>query len=397
MVLEVMPYLGKSNFYATQIECTPICNNILQIKGYNNVLEKSPVKDVVAFGAKKSKLEQQNDILRISSAKIANEYIARARWHLKFAEDEAEDSFRYGNYRNRALDGEYDGRYTPQQIAEIKRKSKNKANELYEDRIRHIESAISDYSRAIEEDPKNVDAYIERGRIYLNKVNKSNEVLIAAEQNYKLAERSHFIPEVYKQIENAYKTALKRHQKLLTDIVDNYTEVISLDPNNATAYMARGKANYELQKVSPDKDLKRVIVRDLSRAMQLNPKNIQAFTTRAEVAYELYLKNEFDDKIATVIEKDCDNAISLADGKETLALDAYKYRGLLNYERVMTLGEGEEYAQSSIRDLGIYFKYCSQDLDICTKLAELYSVVNDREGIDYFRYCADKIRGSLNQ
>ena len=52
MVIELMFYLGKSTFYSNNVGCQPNCNNPLQAKINNNILEKSPVKDIVAFGAK---------------------------------------------------------------------------------------------------------------------------------------------------------------------------------------------------------------------------------------------------------------------------------------------------------------------------------------------------------
>ena len=76
-------------------------------------------------------------------------------------------------------------------------------------------------------------------------------------------------------------------------------------------------------------------------------------------------------------------------------LNAYKYRGLLNYERVTALREGDEYAQLAIKDLEKYHEYFNQDLDICDKLAELHSMVGNKEGAEYFRYCSDKIRAGL--
>jgi tetratricopeptide (TPR) repeat protein len=132
------------------------------------------------------------------------------------------------------------GSYVSERPARVAESSRDNASEYYQRgmesfRLRQFAKAIADFSRAIELDPKYVEAYANRGYAY-------------SEQG---------------KTEQAIK---------------DYERVIALDPNRALAYYNRGVIFLE------EKNLDRAI-EDFSTAIRLSPGLVHAYFNRA-VAYE---------------------------------------------------------------------------------------------------------------
>ena len=161
------------------------------------------------------------------------------------------------------------------------------------------DKAISDYTRAIEIDPKNVLAYYNRGFSYNNKglYDKAiSDYTRAIEINPKFVEA--FI-----------NRGLGYNNKGLYDkAISDLTRAIEINPKQVDAFINRG-ASYN------HKGLYDKAISDLTRAIEINPKYALAFYNKALScekvgrinealeAYKAFIQNASPDKYASYIEK----------------------------------------------------------------------------------------------
>jgi tetratricopeptide (TPR) repeat protein len=141
------------------------------------------------------------------------------------------------------------------------------------------ESAIADFTQAIQIDPNLAAAYNNRGNAYYNK--KDYDRAIA---DYTQAIRlDPNDPDRYYNRGNAYNKK-GDYDRAIAD----YTQAIRLDPNYAYAYNGRGIAYYN------KRDYDRAIA-DYTQAIRINPNHAAAYVNRGHAYYD---KEDYDRAIA---------------------------------------------------------------------------------------------------
>ncbi|MBW4695139.1 MAG: tetratricopeptide repeat protein [Lyngbya sp. HA4199-MV5] len=132
-------------------------------------------------------------------------------------------------------------------------------------------AATQDYDQAVRLDSKNTQAHLERARFrvhlddYQGAIADYTEVLRLDSHN----------SEVYFSRAGVY-LALKNQQKALQD----YDQVLRLDPQNIRAYLSRGYAHQAVKNY-------RSAIADFNQILRLDPQNLSAYFARADALYEL--------------------------------------------------------------------------------------------------------------
>ena len=166
-----------------------------------------------------------------------------------------------------------------------KAKTISEYEDEYEDKCRTLYTqAIADFTEAIKLDPRNAGAYIERGKIYV-------ELISTVERT-----------DEYKAKEFAFNT----------QAIADFTEVIKLDPKNVDAYIERGRVYFDIAEPFPyeasENDLKlKKTISDFSQAIQLDPKNADAYVERS-CAYAWFDNKRSMADLAQAIKRDPKNA-----------------------------------------------------------------------------------------
>ena len=180
-----------------------------------------------------------------------------------------------------------------------------------------VNSAINNYSKAIELDPNNEKALINRGLLYQSlreyelavedftrviEINPSNplaytnrSVVYFIQEKYKLAQsdseramklqHSATKPDSSKSIvpqssEEYYNRAFEYHQKQEYDLaLADYNQAIELNPDREKAYVNRGLVYYNLGK---DEEA----ISDYNRAIEINPNNPNSYQNRGVVYFK---------------------------------------------------------------------------------------------------------------
>ncbi|KLI34521.1 tetratricopeptide repeat protein, partial [Brachyspira hyodysenteriae] len=166
--------------------------------------------------------------------------------------------------------------------------------------LKMYEESIDDYTKVIELNPNNEMAYINRG---------------LAKSDLKMYEES--IEDYDKAIEldpnnsEAYlnrgisKSNLKRYK----EVIEDYNKVIELDPNNSEAYLNRGASKGYLKEYESS-------INDFNKAIELNPNDEHIYFNRAISKFNL---ERYEESI-----EDYDKAIKL----NLNYIDAYINRGI---------------------------------------------------------------------
>ncbi|MBP7862619.1 tetratricopeptide repeat protein [bacterium] len=129
------------------------------------------------------------------------------------------------------------------------------------------ENAISDFSKVIELDPNNFEAFI-----YRAKVRTRNKQYSEALADYASAIKNKPDPDAYYEQGSIYQYSLKEPEKALP----YYNSSIGLDPFFSKAYSSRAKAELDLGQF--DKALT-----DFTKAIELDPRDWSNFLYRADV------------------------------------------------------------------------------------------------------------------
>ena len=132
---------------------------------------------------------------------------------------------------------------------------------------RRYTEAIENYSKAIELNPKLVEAYNNRGLAYADLV-KYDEAL----KDYNKA------IELDQNHSNSYINRGNVYEKLerYFDAIEDYTKATELNPNDLKAYYNRGIVYQALEKYSDS-------IADYTKAIELNPKLVEAYNNRGLV------------------------------------------------------------------------------------------------------------------
>ena len=172
--------------------------------------------------------------------------------------------------------------------------------------------AVAEFTKAIELDPKLVDAYLLRGVAYLDGLKKYPEAIADLTKAIELD------PKLVAAYSNRGLAldGLKKYPEAIAD----FTKAIELDPKLALAYNLRGQAFYFLEKNVE-------AIADLTKAIELDPKLVDAYLLRG-VAYQ-ELKGFLGFPVPKYPE-------AIADFTKAIELDpklavAYNLRGLAFY------------------------------------------------------------------
>jgi tetratricopeptide (TPR) repeat protein len=169
---------------------------------------------------------------------------------------------------------------------------------------------VNDFTQAISLNPKNAEAYNDRGEAYRNSRQYQNAIAdldraISLNPNY---------GEAYYNRANAYLN-LQKYQEAIADL----NKVISFNPDYANGYNNRGVAYLNLQKYQE-------AIADFDKAIQLNPDFAQAYNSRGTSYYYL---QKYQEAIA-----DFDKAIALNPTAESYYNRGNAYRKLKQYPEV---------------------------------------------------------------
>jgi Tfp pilus assembly protein PilF len=156
------------------------------------------------------------------------------------------------------------------------------------------ENAIAEFTKALELDPKYIDAYKGRGAVYkvlregyiFYNESEENKNYIKAENDYTQAIQLN--PNdwnLYNErvaLYYGYRSTLIHPKKAIAD----YTKMIELKPNDAYAYFQRAKANlsrirYDDLRDDEYNEIINGIIMDCNKAINIIPNSIDAFEVRA--------------------------------------------------------------------------------------------------------------------
>lgn len=145
---------------------------------------------------------------------------------------------------------------------------------------------IDNYTKAIELNPKDADAYYGRGVACI----QSNEYQGAIDNFSKAIELDTKYVSAYLGRGLAYYN-LGQDQKA----IDNYSKAIELNPKDALVYCNRGNIYYRLGQYQKARD-------DYSKAIELNPKDALAYCNRGDTYYRLRQNQKAIDDYTRAIE-----------------------------------------------------------------------------------------------
>ena len=137
--------------------------------------------------------------------------------------------------------------------------------------VKKSPEAIADFTKAIELDPKKVQAYYNRGIAY-NDLKKYAEAIADFTKTIELEPKN---VGAYVNRGNAYG-GLGKYPEAIAD----YTKVIELTPKDEGAYYNRGSAYANLRKYAE-------AIADFTKAIELEPKNVGAYVNRGNAYKEL--------------------------------------------------------------------------------------------------------------
>jgi tetratricopeptide (TPR) repeat protein len=207
-------------------------------------------------------------------------------------------------------------------------------------------AALSDYARALEQDPALVPAHISRGQLYYA-LGDIESALDDARQIIDLAPGQ---PDGY------MLRALGRAAKAdYAGVIADTAQVIELEPGNALAYTCRGQAfagqeNYD------------AALRDLNRAVELDPALREAYSNRYLVLEEL---GRYDEALA-----DLDTLLELTQDPDQIQAVEQEIVRVTHIELAITLQElPEGFVESSPGELGLAMPDLGRELLLLSQFA----------------------------
>ena len=155
-------------------------------------------------------------------------------------------------------------------------------------------TAIKDYNKAIEIDPKCAEAYLRRGDVnglfkQYHAAIKDYDKAIELDPKYAYAyvrrgdakvELGHGKGMVRYQVREGLSVDEIESKRFLAAIKD-YDKAIELDPKNVNAYLDRAEAKVALDQYS-------AAIKDFDKAIELEPKNVSAYYRRGDAKVELH-------------------------------------------------------------------------------------------------------------
>ncbi len=188
-------------------------------------------------------------------------------------------------------------------------------------KVRNYELALDNFSHAIQKEPKNAKAHINRGNTRYN---------------------------------------LKDYEGALTD----YTQAIKINPNEVKAYVNRGNARYMLAEYSsdPDRDYNLALA-DFNNALRLNPNEAEAYIRRGIVRSQLA-------KYSGDSQQDYRKAIgdfNLALALNSTKSEAYFQRGVVRYQIGQYSSDFEQEYKQALADFNEALRIDSRSAKVYLK------------------------------
>lgn len=177
----------------------------------------------------------------------------------------------------------------------------------------NYKQAIENFSQALNINPKDAKAYLNRGNAYFELAQHSGD----PDKDYKGA-------------------------------IENFNQAINLNPNQIEAYISRGMVRSEIAQYSkdPDGEYKQAI-EDFNQALRRHPAHTKAYVQRGIVRYKLaQYKGDANQGYKQAI-KDFDRALLL----NPQEAEAYVKRGLIRYELEQYGGDSDKNKQAAVTDL----------------------------------------------
>ena len=138
-------------------------------------------------------------------------------------------------------------------------------------RSNDYDDAIEDFSKVIELNPKNEEAFLYRGR--------SKDNLKTDKNKFDIEDYSKVISSKEKTDFNRYYAKsnsknIKEVKEFFKNGIDDYSQVIKLNPENEEAFFERGSSKFEFKNY-------KAAIRDFSQVVKLNPSFWDAFMARS--------------------------------------------------------------------------------------------------------------------
>ena len=184
----------------------------------------------------------------------------------------------------------------------------NQGNTYYQ--MGDYEGAIENYNQALRLNPKDAQAYLNRGSARIEVAQHSGDP------------------------DRVYKAA-----------IEDFNQSLQLKPNQGEAYIGRGMVRYEIAQYSknPDRDYQQAI-NDFNQALRLSPQAAKAYVKRGIVQYKLaQYKGDLSTGYKAAIQ-DFNKALSL----NSQEAEAYLKRGIVRYELAQYSGNSD---RTAVEDL----------------------------------------------
>jgi len=176
----------------------------------------------------------------------------------------------------------------------------NRGNAHYN--LKDFEGAIADYNQALQINPHEVNAFVNRGNAYFMFADYSGDP--DEEYHQAIVDFNHALKLDKNEAEAYVRRGIVRYQlaKYRSDSlldfnlsIADFTRAIALNSSKAEAYFQRGVVRYQVAQYSSNytREYKQAIA-DFSRALTINPKLVKVYIKRGMVHYELaqYGENE---------------------------------------------------------------------------------------------------------
>lgn len=225
------------------------------------------------------------------------------------------------------------------------------------------DTAVTEYTRAIELEPNYAAAYNNRGNSYAKQKQYERAIqdydkAIELDPNYAYAYNN-------RGISNA---KLEQYERAIQD----YGKAIELDPNDASAYYNRGNSYAKLEQHER-------AIQDFDKAIELDPNDAAAYSNRGNCYRKLKQYEQAVQDHNKAIELDPKNAIAYNNRGCSYADLGNHEQAIQDYTKAMALGSntaieygnrGESYYKLDKHDLAIID--CSKSIELDPKHTEAY-------------------------
>ena len=146
--------------------------------------------------------------------------------------------------------------------------------------------------------------------------------------------------------------------------IENFSQALRLNPNDAKAYVNRGNARYEIAQHSGDPDREyRGAISDFNQALILNPDEAEAYVSRGFVRYVIAQYSRDPDKDYKAAIKDFNEALRLNPNDAK----AYVKRGIIHYKLAQYSRDPDKEYNAAISDFNQALRLNPQEAEAYVK------------------------------